>query len=63
MVLTVVPWLIQMISLSAVPVVVDLIVYCIYVIPLLYLMILLLILRKLCVSNMGNPLKIQRRLY
>ena len=30
---------------------------------LLYLIILLLILRKQCVSNMGNPLKIQRRLY
>ena len=35
----------------------------IYVIPLLYLMILLLILRKQCASSMGNPLKIQRRLY
>ena len=57
------PWLMQMISLSAVPVVVDLIVYCIYVIPLLDLMMLLLILRKQCTSNMGNSLKIQRRLY
>ena len=51
MVLTVVPWLMQMISLSAAPVVVDLIVYCIYAIPLLYLIVLLLIPRKPCVSE------------
>ena len=55
MVLTVVPWLMQMISLSAAPVVVDLIVYCIYAIPLLCLITLLLILRKQCVLNMVNP--------
>ena len=58
MIFTVVPWLMQMLSLLAAPVVVDLIVYCINVIALLYLIILLLILRKQCVSHMGNPVNV-----
>ena len=57
MVLTVVPWHMHMISLSAVPVVVDLIVYCIFAIPLLYLITLLLILRKTMCIKYGEPVK------
>ena len=55
MVLNLVPLIMQMISLSAAPVVVDLIVYCIYVIPLLYLIIITFNTKKTMSIKYGEP--------